>query len=88
MMKIKSGFVVREIAGQSVVVALGEASKVFNGIIKLNETGRVMWDILSQGAQKEDVINKILSEYDIDRETVEKDVDSFVTTLKENNILE
>ena len=88
MMKIKSGFVVREIAGQSIVVALGEASKVFNGIIKLNETGRVMWDILSQGAQKEDVINKILSEYDIDRETVEKDVDSFVTTLKENNILE
>lgn len=88
MIKIKSGFVVREIAGQSVVVALGEASKAFNGIIKLNETGRVMWDILSQGAEKEDVVSKILSEYDVDRETVEKDVDSFVTTLKENNILE
>lgn len=87
-MKIKSGFVIREIAGQSVVVALGEASRSFNGIIKLNETGRVMWDILSQGAEKEDVISKILSEYDVDRKTVEKDVDSFVNTLKENNILE
>lgn len=88
MIKIKSGFVVREIAGQSVVVALGAASKSFNGIIKLNETGRVMWDILAQGAEKDDVVNKILSEYDVDRATVEKDFDSFVTTLKENNILE
>ena len=88
MIKTKSGFVVREIAGQSVVVALGEASKSFNGIIKLNETGRVMWDILTQGADKEDIVRKILSEYDVDRETVEKDVDSFIATLKENNILE
>ena len=88
MIKIKSGFVVREIAGQSVVVALGAASKSFNGIIKLNETGRVMWDILAQGAEKDDVVNKILSEYDVDRAPVEKDFDSFVTTLKENNILE
>lgn len=87
-MKIKNGFVVREIAGQSVVVALGEASKAFNGIIKLNETGRVMWDILTQGAEKEDIIDKILAEYDVDRKTVENDVDAFVNTLKENNILE
>jgi hypothetical protein len=87
-MKIKNGFVIREIAGQSVVVALGEASRSFNGIIKLNETGRVMWNVLSQGAKKEDVVTKILSEYDVDRETVEKDVDAFVNTLKENNILE
>ncbi len=88
MMKIKNGFVIREIAGQSVVVALGEASRSFNGIIKLNETGRVMWDVLSRGAEKEDVVSKILSEYDVDRETVKKDVDSFVNALKENNILE
>ena len=43
-MKIKNGFVVREIAGECVVVALGEASKVFNGIIKLNETGKIIWN--------------------------------------------
>ena len=43
-MRIKKGFVVREIAGQSIVVALGGANKVFNGMIKLNETGRIIWD--------------------------------------------
>lgn len=87
-MKIKSGFVVREIAGQSVVVALGEASKAFNGIIKLNETGRIIWDMLTEGAEKSDVVDAILADYEIDRATVENDVDAIVATLKENNILE
>ena len=87
-MKIKEGFVVREIAGQSVVVALGEASKSFNGIIKLNETGRIIWDKLTDGAEKEDIVKAILAEYEIDSDTVEKDIDTFVATLKENNILE
>ena len=87
-MKIKNGFVVREIAGQSVVVALGEASKSFNGIIKLNETGRIIWDMLSEGAEKEDIVAAILKEYEVDGATVENDVERFVSTLRENNILE
>ena len=51
-MKIKNGFVVREIAGECVVVALGEASKIFNGIIKLNDTGRIIWNMLAEGSEK------------------------------------
>ena len=87
-MKIRKGFVVREIAGQSVVVALGDASKIFNGIIKLNETGRVIWDSLSAGEERETAVEKILAEYEIDRETVERDYDTFVANLREANILE
>ena len=87
-MKIKSGFVVREIAGECVVVALGEASKIFNGIIKLNETGKIIWEELSVGSDKDSVVEKILSEYDVDRETVECDFDRFVEILKGANILE
>ncbi len=87
-MKIKNGFVVREIAGECVVVALGEASKIFNGIIKLNETGKIIWEELSVGSDKDAVVAKILSEYEVDRETVENDFDRFVETLKGANILE
>ena len=87
-MKIRKGFVVREIAGQSVVVALGDASKIFNGIIKLNETGGVIWDSLSAGEERETTVKKILAEYEIDRETVERDYDTFVANLREANILE
>lgn len=87
-MKIKNGFVVREIAGECVVVALGEASKIFNGIIKLNETGRMIWDMLAKGCEKQEVVDAILQEYDADRDTVEADFDRFVETLKGANILE
>ena len=87
-MKIKNGFVVREIAGQSIVVALGEASKVFNGMIKLNETGRVIWDALAEGSSVEEIVSALLSEYDVDRKTAEADVEGFVKTLAEANILE
>ena len=87
-MKIKEGFVVREIAGQSVVIAVGAASKIFNGIIKLNETGKLIWTKLSEGANKEDTVTAILAEYDVDRETVEKDYDNFVNTLLGAGIIE
>lgn len=87
-MKIKNGFVVREIAGECVVVALGEASRIFNGIIKLNETAKLIWNMLSEGSEKETVIERILATYEIDRETAENDFDRFVETLKGANILE
>jgi len=87
-MKIKNGFVVREIAGECVVVALGEASRIFNGIIKLNETAKLIWNMLSEGNEKETVIQSILETYEVDRETAEHDFDRFVETLKGANILE
>ena len=87
-MKIKNGFVVRSIAGESVVVALGEASKTFNGIIKLNETGRFIWDMLSNGAEISELTAAILSEYDIDEATAEADAIAFVDTLKGAGIIE
>lgn len=87
-MKIKNGFVVRSIAGESVVVALGEASKNFNGIIKLNDTGRFLWDKLTVGCEKAELVDAILAEYDIDRQTAEADIDRFTETLKGANILE
>ena len=87
-MKIKNGFVVRSIAGESVVVALGEASKNFNGIIKLNDTGRFLWDKLAVGCEQEELVEAILAEYDIDRETAEADIARFTETLKGANILE
>ena len=87
-MKIKEGFVLREIAGQSVVIALGEASKNFKGMIKLNDTGKFIWNMLSSGAEKEEIITKMLEEYDVGRETLESDVDKFIEVLEGASILE
>ena len=88
-MKIKGGFVVKELAGQYVVVALGQASKIFNGIIKLNDSAKFIWDKLAEGAEKDDVVVALLEEYEgVDRETAERDFDNFVNELRGANILE
>ena len=88
-MKIKKGFVAKEIAGQYVVVALGKASKIFNGIIKLNDTAKFIWDILEKGAEKEEIVAALLAEYEgVDRATAEADVQKFIDELKGAGILE
>lgn len=88
-MKIKGGFVVKELAGQYVVVALGQASKIFNGIIKLKDSAKFIWDKLAEGAEKDDVVVALLEEYEgVDRETAERDFDNFVNELRGANILE
>ena len=87
-MKIKSGFVVRPVAGQHMVVALGEASKSFNGIIKLNESARLIWDMLAVGAEREEIVDRMAEEFDVDRAVLARDCDAFIHSLEENGILE
>ncbi len=88
-MKIKKGFVLKEIAGQYVVVALGQASKIFNGIIKLNDSGKFIWDMLEKGAETDEIVDALLEEYEgVDREIAEADVQKFIYELKGANILE
>lgn len=87
-MKIKDGFVVRDLAGQSIVVALGEASKTFNGMIKLNDTGRLIWDMLADGKTKDEIVDRFTSEYDVERATADRDVSAFIETLQGADILE
>ena len=87
-MKIKKGFIVRKIGGQNVAVAVGEASKEFNGMIKLNETGKFLWDLLEKGALIDELVEKVLEEYEVDESTARADVEKFVENLKELGALE
>ena len=87
-MKRKDGFIVRQIADQNIVVAVGEASKIFHGMIKLNDTGRLIWDMLAEGKAKEEIADRFVAEYDVEREIAERDINAFVETLQGAGILE
>lgn len=86
-MKIKSGFVLKEIAGSFIVVSVGERVKEFNGVITLNETGVLLWKKLESGATEEELVKALLSEYDVDEATAKADVSGFVNKLKEAKLL-
>lgn len=82
-MKIKEGFILREVACSYLVVAVGKAVKEFNGVVNLNETGAFLWKLLEKSVTEEEMVNALLEEYDVDRATAEADVKSFVDKLLE-----
>ena len=85
-MKIKEGFLLREVAGQTVVLPCGDAMDL-NMMITLNETGKFLWKLLEQDTDEASLVNALLAEYDVDRETAAKSVAAFVAKLKENDFV-
>ncbi|WP_448921661.1 PqqD family protein [Eubacterium sp.] len=87
-MKIKKGFTVRNIAGSDIVVPVGNAEKIFNGMITLNESGAFFWNALLKDTTVDEVVKKVTSEYDVDEERAKADVEKFIERLRENNLIE
>ena len=87
-MKIKKGFTVRNIAGSDIVVPVGNAEKIFNGMITLNESGAFFWDALLNDTTVDEVVKKVTSEYDVDESKARADVEKFINLLRENNLIE
>ena len=79
-MKIKEGFIIKKLGIGYIVVTVGDASKNFNGVIRLNETGAFLWKSIQDGADsREKLIQAMLERYeDLDQETAEKDLDEFL----------
>lgn len=81
-MKIKDGYLLRQVAGSNIVVPVGEGSIDFSGVITLNEVGAFIWQILEKGADKQEILDKMLAEYDVSKETAEKDIDEYIEKLR------
>ncbi len=87
-MKIKDGYIIREVAGSSIVVPIGDEQMSFGGIMTLNPVGAFIWKLLENGATKEELADAVLKEYEIDRDTASSDIDKYIAKLREKNIIE
>lgn len=86
-MRIKEGYVLREVAGSYVVVPVGERSKEFNGMVNLNDSGKLLWERAQSEFDKQALIETLLNTYDISTEIASNDVDRFINTLKVNGFV-
>ena len=86
-MRIKSGFVLREVAGQIMVIATGEASKDFHGMIKLNGTGKDIWLGLQEGLTESEIAARIQGKYEVDLDKALEDTKSFMKQMEEMGFL-
>ncbi len=86
-MKLKDGFVLREVAGACVVVPTG-ADLNLNGMISLNETGKTLWTCLEKETDVDAMVAALLAEYDVDEATARDGVGKFVEKLRAHGFLE
>ena len=87
-MKIKDGYIIREVAGSNIVVPVGDEQMSFGGIMTLNAVGAFVWKKLENGATKEELVDALLAEYEVDRQTASADIDRYIAKLREKNIIE
>lgn len=87
-MKIKDGFMLREVASNNIVVPIGDAPVNFNGMMTLNSVGTFIWKQLMNDTDKETILKAVLLEYDVDEETASKDIDTYINKLREKEIIE
>ena len=87
-MKIKEGYMLRTVAGQHIVVPVGQAAQTFNGMITLNDSGAFLWQAMLQETNRKELIAKLLQEYDVDSMLAGAGVDSFLYKIREAKLID
>lgn len=86
-MKIEKDFVLREIAGDYIIIPTGKTVLEFNGMITVNEVGASIWKMLQNEVTLEDLVQGLLREYDVEETVAREDIREFLNTLTERGIL-
>lgn len=88
-MKAKPGFKLRSVCGENIIVAEGEENIDFSNIISMNESSAYLWNSI-QGKEfdKNNLVELLTQEYDVDADTAAKDVDALVAQWMKAGIIE
>lgn len=87
-MKIHEGFLLREVAGNYIVMPVGAAAERLNGMIKLNETSAFLFRALEKGTDEAALVAALLATYDVDADTARRDVAAFLDTMRAARVLD
>lgn len=86
-MKIKNGFILRKVGRQYVVAATGEASKNFNGMIRLDESGAFAFELLRNEITEQEMLCALKEKYGASDAELQPALQNFLSKLKEADAL-
>ena len=86
-MTIQKELVKREIAGDTILVPVGQTVYETNGLFILNELGSFLWDRLTGAGDEEALLQAVLAEYEVSREVALADIREFLDNLRKQGII-
>lgn len=86
-MHIVPGFIVREIAGEIVAIPSGAAAQKLSGLVALNPSGKMLFELLQTEQTEESLVAAMLDTYEIDIDTAKADVSEFLQIFRQSGIL-
>lgn len=86
-MIIRKELLKREVGGEAFLVPLGKTVYDSNGLFVLTELGAFIWDLLPQAETEEEILKKILEEYEVEEPVARADLTQFLDKLREMNII-
>ena len=86
-MKIKKEFILREIVGDIVLVPINKSTSKFDGLITMNEIGKFIWENIESAKDEEELLQRILDEYEVERDVAKADLDEFLGKLEAVDII-
>ena len=86
-MKVEKEFILREIAGDYIIIPTGATILEFNGLITVNEVGVFLWNKLQEEITFEELLKSVLDEYDVEEDVAREDIQEFLDQLIKGNIL-
>lgn len=86
-MRVEKEFVLREIAGDYIIIPTGKTVLEFNGLITVNEVGVSLWRMLQKEVTLDELVQGILDEYDVEEAVAREDIREFLEKLYEGGIL-
>lgn len=86
-MRVVPGFVVRQIAGETIAIPAGPAARELSGLLALNGSGQFLFEQLQNEQTEDTLVQAMLNAYDIDEATARADVAEFVEILRSSGVL-
>lgn len=86
-MKTEKNVILREIAGEYILIPTGSMALKFTGVFAVSELGVAVWNLLQQEKSEEEIVESLLREYEVDKETLTADVKEFLQSLREKELL-
>ena len=86
-MKINQNIIHREIAGEHILLPIGEFALQYSGVFAITEVGADIWEMLQNGKNIQEITTALMEIYDVKKEVLEKDIDEFLQMLRENDLI-